>query len=180
MVNQEVEDVVGKLRRCRTSFYLLSFLSLFLGAFMGFFVSACIRESAYLPGAVFTFLALLFLSSIYIFTRENRVLSGIVAELHATNDELILRTIFSESYSLKGATVITLGPEWIRKRRWWPSYFLRGVDAVQYARQPSRIVKAVMLRKDDFCFYWIGTDIGRISAQFREIEGVAVITKTVG
>jgi len=147
MVNQEVEGVIGKLRACRTTFYVLSALSLLFATAMCIFASVSIREATYSLTAVFVLFAMLFLSFVYIFIREDRVLSGIIAEVNDVDGGLVITTIFSKQTPFKSPHVLALGPEWIRRRRVWPQYFLRGVDAIQYARKPSKIVKAVLIQE---------------------------------
>jgi hypothetical protein len=168
VVNPEVEGVISKLRGCRSLFYVVLALAVLLAICMVFFVFACMREDAFKPAAVFAMSAVVFLWSIYIFIREDRVLSAVIVEADEFNEALTLTTIFSQQISLRRPTVVALGPEWLRKRRVWPLYFLSGVNAIQYARQPSKIVQALKIEGDEGRFYWIYTDPAQIPAFLRD------------
>ncbi|MBD8900591.1 hypothetical protein [Rhodanobacter sp. DHG33] len=162
MVNPEVENVISKLRGCRILFYVTSALGFLLAICMSSFLLACVRENAIRLAGMNAAGAVGFLWCIHIFIREDRVLSGVVVEAGELNETLILTTIFSKKVSLRRPTVVALGPEWLRKRRVWPFYFLSGVNAIQYARQPSKIVQALKIEGVDGCFYWIYTDPTKI------------------
>lgn len=179
MVNPEVENVIRKLRGCRGQFYAMSALAVLLAICMGFFVLACMREDAVKLAAVFAMVALVLLWTIHIFIREDSVLSGVIVEADEFNETLTLTTIFSKQISLQRPTVVALGPEWLRKRRIWPLYFLGGVNAIQYARQPSKIVRALKIEGVEGCFYWIYTDPTRIPAFLRDANEEAAVPGSI-
>jgi hypothetical protein len=162
LVNMETTQSLEKIKSCRTLFRVAISVGSFLIMLSMLFAVICRSEGAAKLSLVWLALGIGGAWGIYIFVREGTILACLIATIERDGTSFIATTIFSRRVLLEHPIFTVCGPEWVRKRRSWPPYILRGTEAIQYARQASEVVKCVEMKAGQLRFYWVCKDTSSI------------------
>lgn len=155
MINKKVAENEDKLRRCHYTFYGAMFCAFVIAAITFALLVGLASQGGSGLAIYAGIMLLVFFWAIFIFYREDKILTRLIARADMVNSAVHIETVFGKIVVLDHCKIADLDLSWLKRRRIWPSYFLKSSSDGIYPRYSWQDIKCVSVSSGQKIFYWV-------------------------